>query len=86
MNEVHDKSQALVHSWVRYSINDVDVIPFLQEGNSAAAAIDRNARRVSSGEGSAHTKRQREDEALVRLREAAEGSRRVAREARTHSD
>ena len=72
--------------WVRSSFHVVDVIPFPQEGSSAAAARDPSAGHVSSGEECANTKPQPEDEVLARLREAAESLRKVAGQAHAQSD
>ena len=71
--------------WVRPSFHVVDVISVLQEGSSAAAAIDQSARHVSSREESVRTRPRLDDEALVKPREAAESSQRVAVQARARS-
>lgn len=72
--------------WVRSSFHVVDVIPFLQDGSSAAAATDPSARHATSGEGSARTKPQPEDEVPVKLREAAERPRGNGGQARAQND
>ncbi|KAI0004631.1 hypothetical protein BJV74DRAFT_389409 [Russula compacta] len=71
---------------LRSSLHAVDVIHLPQDGNSAAAAIDQSAGHVSSVEGSARTRPQPDDEVLVKPREVAESPRRLAGQARAHSN